>query len=129
VAHTDNDLTVRDLATDTWFLGDLLFMGHMPALDGSLLGWLARLDDLTARPAARAVPGHGPVAAPWPEAAAAMRAYLSDLAAEARASIAAGEPLLAATCRISARPAPGWTLVDEFAARNATTAIRELEWE
>jgi quinoprotein relay system zinc metallohydrolase 2 len=129
VAHTDNDLTVRDLATGTWFLGDLLFMGHMPALDGSLRGWTALLDDLAARPAARVVPGHGPVSAPWPEAAAPLRGYLADLAAAARAAIATGEPLLAATRRIAQRPAPGWTLADEYAARNATTAIRELEWE
>ena len=27
-AHTNTDVTVRDLATDTWFLGDLLFVVH-----------------------------------------------------------------------------------------------------
>jgi quinoprotein relay system zinc metallohydrolase 2 len=129
VAHTDNDLTVRDLATDTWFLGDLVFMGHMPTLDGSLTGWIALMETLATRPAARVVPGHGPVAAPWPEAAAPLRTYLADLATEARAAIAAGEPLLAATRRIAARPAPGWTLAETYAERNATAAIRELEWE
>lgn len=128
-AHSGADLTVRDLATDSWFLGDLLFLRHFPSLDGSVAGWIAVLDGLAARPAARAVPGHGPVAVAWPGGAAALRAYLDGLAAAARAAIAAGTPTLAASRRIAAESPEDWRLRDAFAERNAVGAIRELEWE
>ena len=129
VGHTDNDLTVTDDATEVLFAGDLVFLGHLPTLDGSLRGWLGVLDDLTARHASRVVMGHGPAAAPWPEAAAPTRAYLEGLAEAARAAIAAGEPILAATRAMARDVPPGWALADRFAERNATAAFRELEWE
>ena len=54
-AHTDNDLTIFDTATGTFFLGDLLFSNHIPTLDGSLVGWLDLIPVLDAGKAARAV--------------------------------------------------------------------------
>ena len=126
-AHTNNDLTVLDETTGTLFAGDLAFLDHIPALDGSLLGWLGVMDALAALPASRAVPGHGPASAPWPDALEPQRAYLEALAAEVRAKIAAGETLSEA---VEESEAPqGWRLGDDFHRRNVTTAFAQLEWE
>jgi quinoprotein relay system zinc metallohydrolase 2 len=127
-AHTNSDLTVRDAATDTWFLGDLLFVGHVPALDGRLTGWIATLRALKERPAARVVPGHGPAAVPWPAAAGPIDRYLADLEGRVRAMVRDGTPIGEAGG--AARDEAGeWALFDDFNARNATTAYQELEWE
>ncbi|WP_298959121.1 quinoprotein relay system zinc metallohydrolase 2 [uncultured Methylobacterium sp.] len=127
-AHTNSDLTVRDRATDTWFLGDLLFVGHVPALDGRLAGWIAVLRRLRASPAARVVPGHGPAAVPWPAAAEPIDRYLAALETQVRAMVRDGRPIDRAS-EAAAGEAGQWRLFDAFNARNATTAYQELEWE
>src|SRR5262249_53896146 len=83
-AHTDNDLTVLDESSGTLFAGDLVFLRHLPVLDGSLKGWLAVMDQLAAIPARRVVPGHGPVA-DWPAALNDQRRYLARLMNDVRA--------------------------------------------
>ena len=127
-AHTDNDLSVLDEATGTLFAGDLVFMEHLPALDGSLLGWLDAMDAMEAIAAVRVVPGHGPASAPWPQAMTPQRAYLEGLAGDLRALIADGVDLGRAVERVPP-PEGDWALVEEFHRRNATAGYAELEWE
>ena len=126
--HTDNDLTVFDSASSTLFAGDLVFLAHIPVVDGSLKGWLAALDDLGSLPAQRVVPGHGPVS-DWPAALADERRYLERLAADVRALIAAGKPITAAADTAAASEKSRWPLFDDYNARNATAAFSEIEWE
>lgn len=128
-AHTDNDLIITDAATGTVILGDLLFSGHVPTLDGSLNGWLAVLATLTARPAARVVPGHGPASLPWPEGAADERRYLETLRADVRRLVAAGVPMGSAADEAGLAESGAWALFAEFNSRNAIAAYHELEWE
>jgi quinoprotein relay system zinc metallohydrolase 2 len=128
VAHTDNDLTVLDEATQTLFTGDLVFLRHIPVVDGSLPGWLAALAPLARIPAKRAIPGHGPAAA-WPAALDDERRYLERLAADCRALIARGTPLAAAAATAGLSEKSRWELFEEYNARNATAAFAELEWE
>jgi quinoprotein relay system zinc metallohydrolase 2 len=128
-AHTDNDLTVLDEKTGTLFTGDLLFVRHIPTLDGSLTGWLAAIAALSEIKAQRAVPGHGPVSVDWPGALDAERRYLETLERDTRKAIEAGQSL-ADSAREAAQSERGaWALFDEYNGRNASAAFAELEWK
>jgi quinoprotein relay system zinc metallohydrolase 2 len=128
-AHTNSDLTVFDEKTGTWFLGDLLFSGHVPALDGNLMGWMRVAAVLTSRHTARVVPGHGPSSLPWPDAARPMTQYLGRLATDVRRMIGEGRTIQEAAAEAGRSEARKWSLFDEFNSRNASTAFHELEWE
>ena len=127
-AHTDHDLTVLDQNTGTLFAGDLVFLRHLPVLDGSLRGWLAVIDQLAEVPARRVVPGHGPVA-DWPTALAEQRRYLARLAQDVRSAIKGGETIAAVGKSAAQSERMRWELFDEYNGRNATAAYAELEWE
>jgi quinoprotein relay system zinc metallohydrolase 2 len=127
-AHTDNDLTVLDETSGTLFAGDLVFLKHLPTLDGSLKGWLAVIDELAGIAAKRVVPGHGPVA-DWPAALGSERGYLQVLASDVRAFLQRGETIVAASRGAAQSERPHWALFDENNGRNATAAFAELEWE
>ena len=127
-AHSDNDLTVLDEQTGTLFAGDLVFLTHIPVLDGSIRGWLAVIGELGAIPARRVVPGHGAVSE-WPAALADERRYLERLAADVRGLVAGGKPITVAADSAAASERPRWELFDDYNARNATAAFSEIEWE
>jgi quinoprotein relay system zinc metallohydrolase 2 len=128
-AHTDNDLSLRDRASGTLWLSDLLFVDRIPALDGDLLGWLRVLAELSQEPAQRAIPGHGPPSVPWPQAAAPLLTYLAALRDGTRAAIAAGLDLAEAPERVATEAARPWQLAGHYHGRNVTAAYRQLEWE
>jgi quinoprotein relay system zinc metallohydrolase 2 len=127
--HTDNDLTVLDEETGTLFAGDLVFLDHIPALDGSIRGWLEAIQSLAEIPAKHVVPGHGPAVAPWPEALEPERRYLEAVTAGVREMIDAGESIAGAPEKVAREERERWRLFDEFHARNVTAAFAELEWE
>jgi quinoprotein relay system zinc metallohydrolase 2 len=127
-AHSDNDLTVLDEQTGTLFAGDLVFLTHVPVLDGSIRGWLAVIGELGAIQARRVVPGHG-VVSEWPAALADERRYLGRLAADVRGLIAGGKPITVAADSAAASERLRWELFEDYNARNATTAFSEIEWE
>ena len=129
-AHTDNDLIVTDTKTDTLFLGDLLFSVHVPTLDGSIKGWLALLDELGNRKAARVVPG------------TALKDHGTARSARTRAALPGHDrgrrpPAKSPRARPwPKRPKPpdspkrnAWKLFDQYHVRNVTAAFAELEWE
>jgi quinoprotein relay system zinc metallohydrolase 2 len=127
-AHSDSDLTVLDETSGTLFAGDLVFLKHVPVIDGSLRGWLSTLEPLAAIPAKRVVPGHGPMA-DWPAALADERRYLERMAQDTRDFIKRGVPIAHAAAAAGMSEKSQWDLFEEYNARNATAAFAELEWE
>jgi len=127
-AHSDSDLTVLDEKTGTLFAGDLVFLTHIPVVDGSLRGWLKVIDELGGIAAQRVIPGHGPVS-DWPSALTDERRYLEKIAADIRGFVAAGKPITAAADTAAASERSQWELFDDYNARNATAVFSEIEWE
>ncbi len=129
IAHTDNDLTALDPKTGTLLAADLLFVRRVPSLDGSLRGWLEVLATLKARPARRAVPGHGPTSVDWPTAAADLERYLGTLLRETREALRKDIPIEEAVDVVGLAERDRWALFDDYHGRNVTQAFKELEWE
>ena len=127
-AHTGSDLSMLDPDAGLLFPADLVFVGRIPSLDGSLPGWLAELDALEALGARSAVPGHGPVLVDPASAIAPLRRYLTTLGDDVRRAIAGGRPITEATETAALSERGNWALFDDN-GRNVTQAYKELEWE
>ncbi|MDC9728116.1 MAG: quinoprotein relay system zinc metallohydrolase 2 [Methyloprofundus sp.] len=128
-AHTDNDLTVFDEATETMWLSDLLFISHLPVLDGSIKGWLAEIEQLEKRQFDVVIPGHGAIDRNWPEGMQAQKQYLQQLAEKLRLKIKQGIYLETVLKEIDRSAAQDWLLFNDFHKKNLSSAYAELEWE
>jgi quinoprotein relay system zinc metallohydrolase 2 len=153
-AHTNNDLSIYDDSTGTLWLSDLLFVGRIPVVDGSLSGWLKVIDKLSnkscvdiasahkkhsaalkgasermCREVKRIVPGHGSVVTRWQEALADQRHYLELIAAGIRRIIKKGGTITQAVESVGWEEQDNWLLFREFHGRNVTAVFAELEWE
>jgi quinoprotein relay system zinc metallohydrolase 2 len=128
-AHTDSDVTVFDRQSGTLWLGDLLFEGRVPALDGSLKGWLAAMETLRGLPVRHAIPGHGAPASDWPGAMRGQERYLQALLHDVRQAIRDRKTLAETVDGTAVEERPRWLLFDDYHARNVTAAYTELEWE
>jgi quinoprotein relay system zinc metallohydrolase 2 len=128
-SHSDSDLTIFDANSAVLFAGDLVFLRHIPVLDGSIRGWLKTIDELAKVPAKTVVPGHGPFPAPWRAALDPERNYLERLQSDCRDLIKRGVPIATAVELAGASEKSHWDLFGDYNARNATAAYSELEWE
>jgi len=118
-----------DSRTNTAFLGDLVFLEHLPVIDGSINGWIGELEQLSEVSISYVVPGHGPPRTDWPAAAQPALAYLTALRESVRAWIASGGDLASAQDTIDAPQGAAWQLVERYHERNVGAAFAELEWE
>lgn len=128
-AHTDNDLSVYDKNTNTMWLADLLFLEHIPVIDGSIKGWLTELEKLEKEEYQLVIPGHGQLVKDWPAAMQPEKTYLTKLAGEIREAIKQGKTLEYAVDHIGLWAKDQWQLFEQFHRKNVTIAFAELEWE
>lgn len=128
-AHTDSDLTVLVDDVNVLWTGDLLFVDRVPALDGSVKGWLAAIDGLARLHPHVVVPGHGPVSHDLAAALAPERRYLQVLVEGVRRELAEGKPIEDATAHVGQSEASNWQLFGTANAHNVSLVYRELEWE
>ncbi len=128
-AHTDNDLTVFDPKTNTLWMADLLFLEHLPVIDGSLIGWLNELNRMEKQNYKVVIPGHGPVVTDWPKGLQAEKYYLQTILTETREMIAKGKFIEEAIKTVAYSEKDKWKLFDQFHKKNITSAFAELEWE
>lgn len=129
-AHTDHDLTVYDLNTCTLWTGDLLFVERVPALDGSINGWIDALHTLIELDATVIIPGHGHAfhsgeSAGWQS----LLRYLTNIREQIRLIINDMGTIEEAIASVGTQEAEKWKLFEEYHRRNVTAAFVELEWE
>jgi quinoprotein relay system zinc metallohydrolase 2 len=128
-AHTDNDLTVYDAQTGTLLAGDLLFVDHIPVVDGSIRGWLTVIAEMKTLPAERVVAGHGLIGDGCRNAFARQEAYLRLILGETRAAQKKGMTIQQAIATVGESERDQWLLFDLFNKRNVTAVYSEVEWE
>ena len=131
-AHTDDDLTVLDEKTNTFFTGDLLFVHRIPAIDGSINGWIDVLKMLKPMQVKTVVPGHGPVLhteQQWEQALDAENNYFMLIRKQVRVIINDMGTITQATKTVGQSEKNKWLLFNDYNKRNVTAAFTELEWE
>ncbi|HYL18793.1 MAG TPA: quinoprotein relay system zinc metallohydrolase 2 [Burkholderiales bacterium] len=129
IAHTDNDLTIFDVETQTLWASDLLFLQHTPVVDGSITGFLSVLDRLAAILAQHYVAGHGRTDLRWPQALGPERHYLQLIVDETRRALKQRKSIQDAVDTVGLSEEKNWLNFDQFHRRNVTQAYTELEWE
>ena len=129
VGHTDNDISVFDDQTQTLWLSDLLFIDHVPAMDGSIPGWLKVIAELKKIPAKIVIPGHGPATAPWPSAIEPEERYLAKVADGVRKALKDKQTIQEAIEGVAWDEKDKWQQFENFHRRTVTATYAELEWE
>lgn len=129
LAHTDNDLTVFDSKTQTLWVSDLLFLQHTPVLDGSIVGFVKALEQLSALTPQHFVAGHGRTAEQWQAALAHEAGYLNVILNETRRALKERKTIQQAVDAVGLSEEKNWVNFELFHRRNVTAAYTELEWE
>lgn len=131
-AHSGSDITVYDKKSHVLWAGDLLFVDRTPALDGSLLGWIEALEQISQMDVRTVIPGHGR-SGDYALLVKPQLDYLNLLVKYTRAAIAKGVSLNAFISQsekvFNVYIRAQWELFDSQHAANLSRSFVELEWE
>ena len=128
-AHTETDLSLLDRQSGLFLPADLLFVGRMPSLDGSLTGWIAQLEAMQGEGYDKTVPGHGPLVVDFRAASNDLLKYLKTLRDGVRAEIDGNGSIERAMTSVGLSERERWKLFDNYNQRNVAEAYHELEWQ
>ncbi len=135
-AHTNHDLTVFDHSSQTLITGDLLFVKHIPVIDGSLNGWIKvtrQLIDFSERlpnerHGMKIIPGHGPLQNDERGLKNQLN-YLVNLKKSVQEALRDNISLQEAMESINPELTEVWQISANYSKRNISAAYAELEWE
>ncbi len=133
--HTDNDLSVYDLKTKT-FWSENIFVGRTPSIRASVLGWKKNLNEIKKMDINLIVPGHGK-AKKKEEALDPIINYFDRLIKQVRNFHQKNKSLQESINSVlqneiidSKKVNPEkWELFTEYHYSNITKVYTELEWE
>ncbi|NOQ94712.1 MAG: quinoprotein relay system zinc metallohydrolase 2 [Methylophaga sp.] len=129
-SHTDHDLTVFDNKTKTLWTGDLLFMGRIPVMDGSINGWIKTMTEMQTLELNFLVPGHGEASSDkWQQGLAKQLHYFTILRDEIRIIIEDLGTIDQASKQVGILEQNSWELFQHYHRRNVTASFVQLEWE
>ena len=135
-AHTNHDLTVFDHTSQTLITGDLLFVKHIPVIDGSLNGWIKVTQQLinffeklpNERHGMKIIPGHGPLQNDERGLKNQLN-YLVNLKKSVQEALRDNISLQEAMKSINSELTEVWQISANYSKRNISAAYAELEWE
>ena len=128
-AHTNNDLIIVDIKTNTAWLADLMFTERTPSIDGDIHGWIDALDKIKKSNYKVIIPGHGAPPTNNAEAIQKIKSYLELLRNGIRQAIDNGLDLQEALNTIAISEKDKWELFDVQNPRNINMVYTIMEWE
>ena len=128
-AHTNNDVTILDVNSNTLWAGDLLFIERTPVIDGDINGFIKVLDEIKEDQYSLVVPGHGTPSKDPHLAFEKIKSYLEKLRDAIRLAIDNGVGLHEATETLLSDESSNWLLFDVQNKRNINYVYPKMEWE
>ena len=128
-AHTNNDVTILDVNSNTLWAGDLLFIERTPVIDGDINGFIKVLDEIKKDQYSLVVPGHGTPSEKPHLAFEKIKSYLEKLRDAIRLAIDNGVGLHEATETLLSDESSNWLLFDVQNKRNINYVYPKMEWE